>query len=80
MLVLLVTNAIDAADDDFDFFPARRVTLESYTVVDLRASWQVNETWAVAARLENAFDEEYQTVLNYGTTGRAGYVSVSFEF
>jgi vitamin B12 transporter len=69
-----------SADNDFNVFPAARVTLASYTLVDLRLAWAVTESLKIAGRVENLFDKEYQTVLDYGTIGRAGYVSVNYKF
>jgi vitamin B12 transporter len=66
-------------DNDFNVFPAARVTLHSYTLVDFRASYSLNDRFEIAGRIENAFDRHYETVLQYGTVGRAGYVSVNFK-
>ncbi|OYX93363.1 MAG: TonB-dependent receptor, partial [Caulobacter sp. 35-67-4] len=46
------------------------VRVSSYTLVDLRASYPINDSLEVYGRVENAFDESYQTILNYGTPGR----------
>ena len=69
-----------SADNDFNVFPTARVTLADYTLVDLRVSWAVTEQVKIAGRVENLFDKEYTTVLDYGTTGRAGYISVNYRF
>ncbi|MDR2216417.1 MAG: TonB-dependent receptor, partial [Nevskiaceae bacterium] len=77
----LALRYVSASDDmDFDQFPAARVHLAAYTLVDLRLAWSVTDAVKLAARIENLFDENYQTVLNYGATGRAGYVSVRYDF
>ena len=67
-------------DMDFDAFPAASVTLEKYTLVDLRASFDINDNFSVAARVENLFDKDYRTILQYGTTGRAVYASINHKF
>lgn len=77
---LAVRYVSSSADNDFNVFPAARVTLADYTLVDLRLAWAVSESLKIAARVENLFDKEYQTVLDYGTTGRAGYISVNYKF
>ncbi len=69
-----------SADNDFNVFPSARVTLADYTLVDLRVSWAVTEQVKLAGRIENLFDKEYTTVLDYGTTGRAGFISVNYRF
>ncbi|MEE8405281.1 MAG: TonB-dependent receptor [candidate division Zixibacteria bacterium] len=54
--------------DDLDFrpFPAKRVTLESYTVVNLAASYVLSQNLQLTGRIDNLFDEDYQEVLTYG--------------
>jgi outer membrane receptor protein involved in Fe transport len=47
------------------------VAVSEYTLVDLRASYPINDTFEVYGRVENAFDENYQTILNYGAPGAA---------
>jgi vitamin B12 transporter len=76
---LAVRYTGSSLDNDFDVFPAARVTLDSYTLLDFRAGWQVSDHVEIAGRVENAFDEDYQTVLRFGTVGRAGYISVNLK-
>jgi vitamin B12 transporter len=59
---------------------ANTYVLQSYTLVDLRASYPVNETFEVYGRVENAFDDEYETTRNYGSPGRGIYVGVRAKF
>ena len=47
--------------------------LAAYTRVDLYTEYKIDKNWKVFARGENIFDERYQEVLNYGTTGPAIY-------
>jgi vitamin B12 transporter len=54
--------------------------LQSYTLLDLRASYPVNDTFEVHGRVENAFDDEYETTRNYGSPGRGVYVGVRAKF
>jgi len=54
--------------------------LQSYTLLDLRASYPVNDTFEVYGRVENAFDDEYETTRNYGSPGRGIYVGVRAKF
>lgn len=69
-----------AFDNDFDTFPASVVSLDDYVLVDLRASYAVSDQLEISGRVENLFDKDYQTVYQYGTVGRAGYVGLSFRF
>ncbi len=56
------------------------VKVDAYTLVDLRASYPVNDILEVYGRIENAFDEDYQTVLNYGAPGRGVFGGVRVRF
>jgi vitamin B12 transporter len=56
------------------------VALDSYTVVDLRAAFAFRDDLEMYGRLENAFDEEYETIARYGTPGRALFVGVRQSF
>lgn len=64
--------------DTFDDV-ANTIRLDSYVRVDLRASWSISDNLEVYGRLENLFDEAYQTAFNYGVPGRAGYAGVRLK-
>lgn len=59
---------------------ANSYVLQSYTLLDLRASYPVNETFEVYGRVENAFDDSYETTRNYSSPGRGAYVGVRAKF
>lgn len=59
---------------------ANTQVVASYTVVDLRASYPLSEGLEVFGRVENAFDKDYQTILNYGTPGRGAFVGLRARF
>ena len=50
--------------------------LDGYEVLDLRASQDVGEHIELFGRVENVFDEQYQTAAGYGTPGRGVFVGV----
>jgi vitamin B12 transporter len=54
--------------------------VKDYTLVDLRAAYPINETLEVFGRVENAFEKDYQTILNYGTPGRGAFVGLRARF
>ena len=56
-------------DMDFSTFPATRVPLDDYIVVNMGANYQVNDNLEVFARVENLFDKTYEEVKGYGTRG-----------
>ncbi|NVN85989.1 MAG: TonB-dependent receptor [Rhodopseudomonas sp.] len=47
--------------------------LDPYTRVDLFTEYRLDANWKLFARGENIFDAHYQEVVNFGTTGPAGY-------
>ncbi len=67
-------------DLDFSFFPAVRVKLQSYTLVNLSASYQFFEFLQIYGRIENLFDTKYEEVLGYTTPGLSGYGGIKIGF
>lgn len=63
--------------DSFDNAANTR-SLDGYALVDLRASLPLGRNIELYGRVENLFDESYQTVFRYGTPGRAAYAGVRF--
>jgi len=41
------------------------ITLESYTLVGVSASYQMNSAWTVGLKIDNLLDEEYSSATNY---------------
>ncbi len=77
---LLVTLDVRFADKQFD----RRdntIRLDSFTVVNLAANYDMTERAQAYVRVDNLFDEEYEEVLNFGTPGLSvfGGLRVNFE-
>lgn len=67
-------------DNDFSTFPAARVTLPSYLVINLALEYAVSPRTKVFARVDNLFDREYSEVLGYGSLGAAGYAGATVTF
>lgn len=67
-------------DNDFSTFPATTTTLHGYTLVRASANYSLTESVELFARIENAFDDEYQEVFGYGTLGAAAYGGVKVSF
>ena len=68
--------------DDFFFgtFPATRVTLDGYTLVNLSGSYQLSDDIKLYARIENLLDEDYQDVFGYATQGIGGFAGIQASF
>ena len=54
--------------------------LAGYTLISLRGSYALNAQWAVFGRVENASDEAYQTVFQYGSPPREAFFGVRARF
>ena len=54
-------------------------TLDGWTRVDLTGRYALNESVELYGRVENLFDEEYETVYRYGQPGRAVFGGVRFR-
>ena len=59
---------------------ANRVRLDAYTLVDLRGAAPVREGVEVFARVENLFDEDYETAAGYGSLGRSAALGLRLRF
>lgn len=59
---------------------ANTQVVKDYTLVDLRASYPLKAGLELFGRVENAFDKDYQTILNYGTPGRGAFVGLRARF
>ena len=76
---LSTSVAVQHVGDSFDN-ASNATRLDAYTLVDLRASYPINETLEVYGRVENAGDETYATTANYGVAGRGTFVGVRARF
>lgn len=52
--------------------------LAGYGLVHLSVSKQVSKDWSLLARIDNAFDRDYESALGYATGGRQVYVGVKW--
>ena len=68
----VVSNSYDDA--------ANAVEMDGYEVLTLRASWDVSDNVALFGRVENAWDEHYETAAGYATEGRAAHVGARARF
>lgn len=55
----------------------------SYSIVNLRAGWNVSTAWQLNAGIENILDRKYREHLDWGGIPRAGrniYINMTFKF
>lgn len=58
---------------DLDFASGNDVTLDPYTVVNVRATVRVAKDVELFGRIENLLDEDYEEAVGYGTAGQSFY-------
>lgn len=75
-----VTYTGDFLDNSFlGGFTAVRAPVDGYTIARIGASYQLSNNVEAYARVENAFDTDYEEVIGYATPGRAAYVGIRFK-
>ena len=62
---------------DRDYFGG--VTLDSYTLVNLDASYQFNQNWQLFGKVENLFDENYELASGYRTQDRIAFLGIRYR-
>jgi len=62
------------------FFGLEQVELDSYTVVDLAASWKLTESLELVGRISNLLDEDYEEILGFARPGRGVYAGLRGRF
>ncbi len=63
--------------NDYSTYPSVRKQMDSYSIVNLAASYAVNNSIKVFGKVENLGDAEYEEVLGYGTAGRSYYAGIN---
>ena len=69
--------AVLASGDREDF---GGVILDSYVVATLSGQLQLGKSWQLNARIENVFDEKYQTAADYRMQERSGFVELRYRW
>ena len=59
---------------------ANTVRLDAYEVFDLRVAVPVHERFELFGRIENLFDEDYQTAAGYNTPSRGAFVGIRTSY
>ncbi|MEO1036425.1 MAG: TonB-dependent receptor, partial [Pseudomonadota bacterium] len=78
---LRVLGNVRSAQDSVDeIFGVGRVDLDNYAVFDLSVSYDVRDFLTAYARVVNAFDEDYQEVVDFDNGGSAAYAGIRLTF
>ncbi len=70
-----IRNVGDSFDD-----AANNTELDGYTLFTLRTSIDITDNFELYGRLENIFDEQYQTAAGFATPGFGGFVGIRAKF
>ncbi len=72
----------DNWDSDFvaPALPGATVKLENYTVVNVSASWQVQDNVQLYGGVNNLFDEQYEEVYGYAAQGITAFAGLRAQF
>jgi vitamin B12 transporter len=59
--------------------PDAGVLLPAYALLNLNARWRFQRFWQVEARLQNAFDKDYQPARDYQDAGRQFWLGLRYD-
>ncbi|QJB68264.1 TonB-dependent receptor plug domain-containing protein [Parasphingorhabdus halotolerans] len=76
---LKLGSDLQIVGDSFDDLANSR-RIDGYALVGIRTSLPIAESFEIFGRVENLFDEDYQTATDFGTFGRSAYAGVRARF
>jgi len=59
--------------------PDGGVLLPAYALLNLNARWRFERSWQLEARLQNAFDEDFQPARDYQDVGRQVWIGLRYD-
>lgn len=59
--------------------PDAGVLLPAYALLNLNARWRFDRVWQLEARLQNAFDKDYQPARDYQDAGRQFWLGLRYD-
>jgi vitamin B12 transporter len=59
--------------------PDGGVLLPAYTLLNLNARWRFERFWQIEARLQNAFDKDYEPARDYQDAGRQFWIGLRYD-
>ena len=75
---LALGGTLQAFGERFDD-AANSLRLGGYATLDLRAQWTLVREWTLAARMNNALDKRYETVVGYNQPGRELHLTLQWS-
>ncbi len=67
-------------DMDYSSFPAKEVTLDSFTTLNAYISYQLNEKLSIYLKGVNLTDKDYELAYGYNTMERAVFTGINYTF
>jgi len=55
------------------------VELDSYSVIDIRVAYRINQNWRMALKFDNVANESYQIVNGYNTPKNSAYLTLEWQ-
>lgn len=59
---------------------ANTIELSGYTIVNLRAEYDIRDNLLLQGKIDNLFDKEYQEAATYNTPGRVAFATLTYSF
>ena len=78
-LDLLLVDERDAITSATDLNGLPVFILDSYTLVNVSAKYDLTDIIQIYGRIDNLFDEEYEEAWSYATPGLSGYLGLKFS-
>jgi vitamin B12 transporter len=66
-------------DQDFSTWPATRVTLPDYTLLNSVISYDLTQQVQAFLRMDNILNEKYELIKGYGSPGRSAYLGLNIS-
>jgi vitamin B12 transporter len=57
-----------------------QIKLDAYVIADIAGSYQINQNLSVGGRVDNLFNEQYETAGGYPAADRTYYANVNYSF
>ena len=67
-------------DKDFSYFPAQRVKLGGYALVNLSGMYHISDTVGLYGRVNNLFNKYYEEIFGYAPPGLSAYLGAKLDF
>ena len=67
-------------DKNFSYYPAQRVNLGGYALVNLSGKYHISDIVELYGRVNNLFNKYYEEIFGYAPPGLSAYLGVKLDF